>query len=53
MSSSKKHKGCLRRVLDMVLAVVVAVVAVFAMLLIAAICLLAAAILNAHTFRSK
>ena len=30
MSSSKKHKGCLRRVLDMVLAVVVAVVAVFA-----------------------
>ncbi len=30
MSSSKKHKGCLRRVLDMVLAAVLAVVAVFA-----------------------
>ena len=30
MSSAKKHKGCLRRVLDMVVAAVLAVVAVFA-----------------------
>ena len=30
MSSAKKHKGCLRRVLDMIVAVALAIVAVFA-----------------------
>lgn len=30
MSGAKKHKGCLRRVLDMIVAVVLAIVAVFA-----------------------